>query len=141
MLDAELLQGIDRGLDEGASLVLLADVDAIQKEGQCRASNSTNGITIYGLRSNRHRVSRGGQQSGPGRELGKLVEAPAVQRQVHDLAVGNYLAYRCIIRVEQRRLPGDLDGGGRLPDSQREIFAGNLSYLDFHPGTEHFREA
>ena len=32
LLDAELLQGIDRGLDEGASLVLLADVDTVQKE-------------------------------------------------------------------------------------------------------------
>src|SRR5882757_8955805 len=57
LLYAELLQCIDRCLDECSALVLLAHIDTIEQEGDGASSNTADGIAIYGLRTNRERIA------------------------------------------------------------------------------------
>jgi hypothetical protein len=132
LLDAELLQRVDRRLNPGAALVLFGDVHAVEQEARLLPADAAYDVAVHDFRPHGLHVSRRRQQRGARRELGQLVKAAAVQRQVDDLLVGDDVAQRRRFRVQQRRPCGDEDIGGQSAHRERQVHARRLPDRQLH---------
>ena len=107
LLHLELLQRVDRGLNQRSALVVIGHVDAIEHEGRLAAAHAADGGAGDVVGANAQQVAAARQQHRAGREPRQLVEAAAVERQVHDLRVGHDVPERAGLGVEERRGRGD----------------------------------
>lgn len=80
LLDRELLEGVDRGLDERAALVLLADVDAVEKKADRGPADAGDDIAVDDLGTHGERVAGRGKEGGARGQLGEAKEAAAIER-------------------------------------------------------------
>ncbi len=108
LLHAEFLKRIDGGLNPGSALVLFGDVDAVEDKPRLRAGDAADDVAIDDLRTDRLRVAGRRQERDTRRQARQLVKASAVERQIDDLFVGDDLAQRRRLGVEQRRFGDDL---------------------------------
>ena len=87
LLDLELLQGVDRGLDVRPALVVVGHVHAVDLEGELAAAHAADGGAGDEVGADAHQVAAAGEPGRARGQAGQLVEAPAVEGQVGDLGV------------------------------------------------------
>ena len=92
LLDAELLQGIDRRLDPRAALVLFGDVHAVEQKPRLLPADAADDVAVDVFRPYRLHVAGRGEQYRTRSQPRQLVKAAAVQRQVDDLLVRDDMA-------------------------------------------------
>ena len=126
LLDLEFLQRVDRRLDQRSALVVVGDVGAVQHERGLVAADAADGGARDVVGADAQQVAAAGQQHRAGREAGQLVEAAAVQRQVDDLRVGDDVAERAGLAVEQRR--GGVDDGALGQRADRELTSARVDW-------------
>ncbi len=138
LLHLEFLEGVDRRLDERPALVMVGDVDAIEHEGGLAAAHAADGGTRNVVRANAQQVATARQQYRAGREARELVEATAVQREVHDLGVRHDVAQGAGLGVEERRTGGNNGALGDRAHLELHVDARGLVDLDLD-GLDHRR--
>ena len=102
LLDAELLQRVDRRLDPRAALMLFGDVDAVEQEACLLPADAADDVAVDDFRPHGLHVAGRRQQRRTRRQLRELVKAAAVQRQVDDLFISDDVAQRRRFGVQQR---------------------------------------
>jgi hypothetical protein len=140
LLDLELLQGVDRGLDVRPALVVVGHVHAVDLEGELAAAHAADRGAGDEVGADADQVAAAGEAGRARSEAGQLVEAAPVEGQVRDLGVRDVLAERSRLGVEEGRGGGDLGGlvaraqleldvhAHRLPD--RDLDAGHHGRLE-----------
>ncbi len=124
LLHAELLKRVDRRLNPGAPLVLFRDVDSVQEESGLRAGDAADDVAVHDLGTDRLRVACRRQERDTRRQARQLVKASAVERQIDDLFVGDDLAQRRRLGVEQRSFSDDLHFSREPAEIECELDSG-----------------
>ena len=101
LLDPELLQRVDGGLDVRAALMVVGHVDAVDLERELAAPHPADGGAGDEVGADAHEVAASRQPGRARRQPRQLIEAPPVERQVRDLRVGDVVGERARFGVEQ----------------------------------------
>ena len=132
LLDLELLERVDGGLDVGAALMVVGHVHAVDLERELAAPHAADGRAVDEVRADRHDARSARQAGRPRGQAGQLVEAAAVEGQVDDLGVGDVVAERARFRVEEGSGGGHLRGLRQRADLQLHVHAHGLPDGDLH---------
>ena len=127
LLDLDLLEGVDGGLDVGAALVVVGHVDAVDLERELAAAHAADRGAVDEVRADRHDARSAGEARRSRGQAGELVEAAAVERQVDELSVRHVVAERARLRVEQGRGGGHLRRLRQRSDLQLDVHAHGLA--------------
>ena len=137
LLHLELLERVDRRLDQRAALVMVGDVGAIEHERGLAAADAADRGARDVVGADAEQVAAARQQDRARRQARQLVEAAPVQRQVHDLGVGDDVTERARLAVEERCAARDDGALGQGAERELDVGAGRLPDLDgdrFHDG-------
>ena len=132
LLNLELLERVDGGLDVGPALMMVRHVHAVDLERELAATHAADGRTVDEVRADRHDTRPPRQAGGPRGQAGQLVEAATVEGQVDDLGVGDALAERARFRVEEGSGGGHLRGLRHPADLELHVHAHGLRYGHLH---------
>ena len=132
LLDLELLEGVDGGLDVGAALMVVGDVHPVDLERELAAPHAADGGAVDEVRADRHHAGSPRQAGGPRSQARQLVEAATVEGQVDDLGVRHVVAEGARFGVEEGSGGGHLRGLRHRSDGELHVHADGLPDRDPH---------